>query len=207
MNKKIIISGIIALLVIITFGLWLKIGQKITAPKTETPLVAEQKETPPGPPVMYPDPPKLAGRVLVGPKVTTKFYLARDGKRYVFPDETKTFDTWYPNGTKIVKVSQDELETYPLGGNVCYRPGMRLIRIETDVRIFAVLHGCILRPITQETAGNNFGPDWQKLTDTLPDYYFTNYTVDDRPIASAADYNPANERGKSNTIEDDKGIQ
>lgn len=219
MNKKGIIAIVILVLIIIA-ALWWRIYQTATAPsapasapvteQTQPTAATAQNTAPQQPqpgPIVYAVP-KLAGHVLIGPKVKTKFYLARDGKRYVFPDDTKTFDTWFPQGTALIThVSEDELESYPLGGNVCYRPGTRLIANQGDARVFAVVHGCRLRPITQDAAALLFGADWQKLVDQLQDYYFTNYTVDNTPIASIVDYNPVNERGISVSIEADKGIQ
>lgn len=154
------------------------------------------------PPVLQAEPPKLAGKILVGPQVQTKFYLAKNGKRYVFPDETKTFETWFPKNAPIVKVTASELESYPLGGNAWYRPGTRMIRITTDTRVFAVAHHGVLRPITETTAEQIFGKSWKSLVDTLQDYYFTNYTIGAQ-IASPNDYSIAAEQARSKTIEDD----
>ncbi len=193
-------------LVLISAALWWGILNRnsIDGPEAETPtaqIVPVEKVSP----ILYPDPPKLAGNVLVGPKVPTKFYLARDGKRYVFPDETKTFDTWKSALPPIKNVTQDELESYPLGGNVWYRPGTRLIRIQSDARIFAVARGGVLRALNEGTAEALFGKDWKSLLDTLQDHYFTNYNPGE-PILSLKDYNPETETSKTPTIEVDKGI-
>lgn len=193
-------------LILISVALWWGILNRnnINAPGEDTsvtPTIPVEKVSP----VLYPDPPKLAGHVLVGPKVPTKFYLARDGRRYVFPDDTKTYDTWKSVLPPINTVSQDELESYPLGGNVWYRPGTRLIRIQSDSRIFAVAHGGTLRALNEGTAETLFGKDWKSQLDTLQDYYFTNYNPGE-PILSLKDYNPQAETSKSPTIEIDKGI-
>lgn len=193
-------------IVVICAALWWGIfnRNKVTpTPAVDQPVAAQpqQKQSP----ILYPDPPKLAGHVLVGTKVATKFYLARDGKRYVFPDETKTYDTWKSVLPPVDKISEDELESYPLGGNVWYRPGARLIRIQSDSRIFAVAHGGTLRAINEGTAEMVFGKDWKSLLDTLQDYYFTNYNMGE-PILSAQQYSVAAELGGSQTIEADKGI-
>lgn len=204
-KKTLYILGIGGLL-LATAALWWGILNRnsIESPTTETPTVSVVP-TEKASPVLYPDPPKLAGHVLVGPKVPTKFYLARDGKRYVFPDETKTYDTWKSVLPPIKNVTQDELESYPLGGNVWYRPGTRLIRIQSDARIFAVAHGGTLRALNEGTAEALFGKNWISLLDTLQEYYFTNYNPGE-PILSLKDYNPQAETSKSPTIEIDKGI-
>ncbi len=203
----VLVAGLIGLLIICA-GLWwaifnhnnLPTSNEVVAPITQIPSQAE-----PVSPILRPDAPKLAGSVIVGPKVPTKFYLARDGKRYVFPDETNTFETWKSMLPPVVHVSEDTLEAYPLGGNVWYRPATRLIRIQSDPRIFAVAHGGVLRSLNEGTAEMLFGKNWQKLLDTLQDYYFSNYTMGD-PILSAQQYSIQGELGASLTIEADKNI-
>ena len=205
-DKKQLQIGIILVGIIILCTIaWYKIMTQGGAQQaTESTQVAAQQQLA-AIPVLRPDAPKLAGSVVIGPKTTTKFYLARDGKRYVFPDETKTFETWYPNGGAVVRLTQSELEKYPLGGNVCYKPGTRLIRITSDTRIFAVSHGCVLRPLNEGTAARIFGANWDKSLDTLQDYYFTNYKIGG-VISTTQDYSIAAEQGSSQTIDADKGL-
>lgn len=196
------ISGLILASVALWWGILNRNTSETSNDQQPTAQVTSTEKTSP---VLYPDPPKLAGNVLVGPKVPTKFYLARDGKRYVFPDETNTYESWKSVLPPIKTVTQDELESYSLGGNVWYRPGTRLIRIQSDARIFAVAHGGVLRAINEGNAEALFGKDWKTLLDTLQDHYFTNYNPGE-PILSLKDYSPAAEVSKSSTIEMDKGI-
>lgn len=206
--KKTTIIALLIIAVLLCIAVWWKIFTKNVAPQTASIGAPAQQQPVDGTPVLRPEPPKLAGSVLTSAGLKTKFYLARDGKRYVFPDETKTFETWYPAGIKapLVTLKRDELEKYPLGGNVWYRPGTRLIRISTDDRIFAVAHGGVLRPINEQTAAAVFGPQWKSLVDMLQDYYFTNYTIGTQ-VSSLTDYSPEAERGRSNTIDQDKNIE
>ena len=201
MQLGIILVGIIILCIIA----WYRIVQQDNSAPQITDSQAPATINQPQIPVLHADAPKLAGTVVMGPKTTTRFYIGRDGKRYVFPDETKTFDTWYPSGTKITRLSETELEKYPLGGNICYKPGTRLIHISSDTRVFAVSHGCVLRPINEGTAVMIFGADWQKSLDMLQDYYFTNYTIG-KQISTTHDYSIAAEQGASQTIDIDKGL-
>ncbi len=215
-NKTIVIGLALVVVIILSSNLWYRIFNRASSNPSTTAGVAQpaaQNNTdvvsstgPDVSPVLRAEVPKLAGSVIVGPKVATKFYLSRNGKRYVFPDETKTFDTWFPSGTKIVSLTETELESYPLGGNVCYRPGTRLIRIASDPHIFAVAHNCVLRAINDGNAEKLFGKNWHSLVDTLQDYYFTNYAIGTQ-ISSAADYSSETERGTSPTIDADKNIQ
>ncbi len=105
------------------------------------------------------------------------YYLGSDLKRYVFPNE-KTFMTWYSDFSSVVTVSQSELESYPIGGNVTYRPGTRLVKITTDPKVYAVEPGGVLRWVTTEQIAQDlYGSNWNQRIDDVPDPFFVNYTV------------------------------
>jgi len=55
---------------------------------------------------------------------TSAVYYLMGGKRYVYPNQ-KTWNSWYSDFSSVVTVSQSEMEGYPLGGNVTYRPGTK----------------------------------------------------------------------------------
>ncbi|MCX6781049.1 MAG: hypothetical protein NT003_02960 [Candidatus Magasanikbacteria bacterium] len=206
-SRLILIGGTITAVVFLCIGAWYRILSRSpqAIPNIVQEQAAAQQTATPVSPVLHPDPPKLAGNVLVGVKTPTKYYLAADGKRYVFPDDTKTYDTWKSQLPAVKKVSQDELESYPLGGNVLYRPGTRLIRIATDTNIYAVAHGGVLRAVNEGNAALLFGKDWKSLVDLMQDYYFTNYTIG-APILSLQDYSIEGQLSSSMTIEQEKGI-
>jgi hypothetical protein len=135
------------------------------------------------------------------------YWYAKDGKRIVVPNK-QTFDTWYPSsGPKsVVKEIRDEdLVKIMIGGNLTYRPGTRLIKIVTDPKIYAIGHGGIIRWLANEqVASELFGYSWREsLVDHIADAYFVNYTVGYR-IDSVLDYNPAQERAASRTIDEDR---
>ncbi len=204
MTKKYLsIAGV--LLVAIGALWWGIFNRNRVTPTPVAEQTVQQQPTQKQSPILYPDAPQLAGHVLVGPKVPTKFYLARDGKRYVFPDDTKTYESWKSVLPPIKYIAQDELESYPLGGNVWYRPGVRLIQIQSDYRIYAVAHGGHLRSLNEGTAEMLFGKNWKSLLDTLQDHYYTNYNMGE-PILSPQQYSVLAELGGSQTIEEDKGI-
>jgi len=107
---------------------------------------------------------------------STVYYL-NGGKRYVFPNQ-KTFMTWYANFNGVVTISQSEMEGYPLGGNVTYRPGTRLVKITTVPTVYAVEPGGVLRSIVSEAnAIALYGSVWNTIIDDVPDSFFVNYTV------------------------------
>lgn len=104
-------------------------------------------------------------------------YYLNGGKRYVFPNQ-KTYMTWYPDFSGVVTVSDSELSGYPLGGNVTYRAGTRLVKIDTVPTVYAVEPGGVLRSILSEAnAAALWGSDWNKKIDDVPDSFWVNYSV------------------------------
>lgn len=133
------------------------------------------------------------------------YYLAADGKRYVFPNE-KTYRSWFAGFPQIRVISASEMAALPLGGNVTYRPGVRMIKIQTDPSIYAVSQGGVLRHVESEAvAVGLYGPDWNKQIDDISEAFFVNYRIG-APIESVFDYDPAAERQRSLTIDRDKNL-
>ncbi len=126
---------------------------------------------------------------------STVYWYASNGKRYVFPNAA-TFQSWVgSNGALVTTVSDVELYTIPIGGNMTYRPGSRLVKVTTDPRVYAVSRYGVLRWVTSETVARTlYGSNWNQLVDDLPDEYFVNYTIGS-PIYSSVDYNPSTEFG------------
>lgn len=107
----------------------------------------------------------------------TVYYCGQDGKRYVFPN-AKTYASWFSNFSSVKMLGDDVLAQIPIGGNVTYRPGVRLLKIQTDPRVYAVAPDGTLRWITSEAlAMKYYGSDWNKKVDDLPDAFFQNYRL------------------------------
>jgi hypothetical protein len=105
------------------------------------------------------------------------YYCGADGKRYVFPND-KTYFSWYTNFLDITTVSDATLAMIPLGGNVTYRPGVKMVKIQTDPKVYAVDHGGVLRWVTSaELAAGMYGSTWASKVDDISDAFFVNYTV------------------------------
>ncbi len=108
--------------------------------------------------------------------LSTVYYL-KGSKRYVFPN-SKTYMTWYRDFSSVMTISQSELESYPLGGNVTYRPGVKLVKITTDPKVYAVDSNRTLRSIVSEAnAISLWGANWASMVEDVPDAFFTNYNV------------------------------
>lgn len=130
------------------------------------------------------------GSLIRGASVNSVYYLGDDGKRYVFPNE-KIFKSWYQNFDAVTTIPDAQLHAIPLGGNVTYKPGTRLIKITTDPKTYAVDKGGLLRWITsEEVAVALYGQDWAGKVDDVPDAFFVNYKIGS-PVFSTSDFTPS----------------
>ncbi|HTK59697.1 MAG TPA: hypothetical protein VL283_00680 [Candidatus Baltobacteraceae bacterium] len=133
------------------------------------------------------------------------YYYGSDGKRYVFPNE-KTYKTWYANFSAVQVVTAVELGNIPIGGNVTYRPGVKMVKIQSDPRTYAVSRGSVLRHVASESlAVSLFGSGWASLVEDLPDAFFVNYQVG-AEISAAQDYDRNAELAAATSINSDKGL-
>lgn len=115
------------------------------------------------------------------------YYFGGDGKRYVFATERAYF-TWYADFSKVKTITAGELSALPLGGNVTYRPGVKMLKIQSDPKVYAVSKNGILRAIGSEAVASAlYGPTWNKQIDDLPDAFFVNYRVG-TAISSSSGY-------------------
>lgn len=143
---------------------------------------------------------------LIKGSLSAIYYYAENGKRYVFPNE-KTYFTWYPNFSSVIQIPDSDLATIPIGGNITYHPGVRMVKITTDPKVYAVAPGGTLRHITTEfLASTLYGSNWNTQIDDVPDAFYVNYVVG-TAINSGADYNPTTIRNASTSISQDKGFQ
>ncbi|MHB8830977.1 MAG: hypothetical protein ACYC44_02595 [Patescibacteria group bacterium] len=133
------------------------------------------------------------------------YWHSANNKRYVFPTE-KTFQSWYGYSSPDIQVlTFDELGAIPIGGNATYKPGVRLVKITTDPKVYAVARYGTLRWITSEALARElYGSDWARKVDDIPDAFFTNYKIGAN-INSTSDFNPASEAAAVTTPEDNIG--
>jgi hypothetical protein len=111
------------------------------------------------------------------------YYCGSDGKRYVFPN-ANTYATWYKDFSTVQTIASEDMAGIPLGGNVTYRPGVKLIKINTDPKVYAVDKNGTLRWVTNATiATKYYGSGWAKKVDDVPDAFFTNYKIGN-PVTS-----------------------
>lgn len=145
-----------------------------------------------------------SGNLIKG-SLPAAYYCGADGKRYVFPND-KAYFTWYPNFAGVQSISDADLANIMIGGNVTYRPGVKMVKIQSDPKVYAVAKGGMLRWVSSESvAVALYGSDWNKEIDDISDAFFVNYTVGTQ-ISSAVDYSPSGEQSASPDINTDKSM-
>ncbi|MFA5853603.1 MAG: M23 family metallopeptidase [Patescibacteria group bacterium] len=126
----------------------------------------------------------LSGSLIKSTAASAVYFCGADAKRYVFPND-KTYFTWYADFSSVLTLSATELAAIPIGGNVTYRPGVKLLKIQSDPKVYAVDRQGTLRWVTTDTlAKAMYGTAWAKQVHDLSDAFFINYKVGD-PITSA----------------------
>jgi|GEM_PF-4422961 len=144
------------------------------------------------------------GDLIKGP-TDAVYYYGQNGKRFVFPN-AKTYFTWYTDFSTVKIITAEELASIPLRGNVTYRPGVKLVKVTTDPKVYAVGANAVLRWVkTENVAKVLHGADWNKKVEDIPDAFFVNYTVG-TDIGSASDFSPSGEMIAAKNINLDKKL-
>lgn len=135
-----------------------------------------------------------------GPAV---YYFSSNGKRYVFPTE-RTYKTWYQDFSSVKTITDAELGALTIGGNVTYKPGVKLVKITTDPRTYAVSTGGTLRHVaTEQIAVALYGADWNTKIDDIPDAFFINYRLGSA-VNAASEFSPSQLTSLAVNIDTDK---
>ncbi len=146
------------------------------------------------------------GSLIRGTTFAAVYYLGRDGYRYVFPND-KTYFTWYANFASVKFVSDADLSKIQIGGNVTYKPGARMVKINSDPKVYAVDESGSLRWVTTEDlAIAMYGSDWNTKIDDVPDAFFGNYRTGSN-IETSTDFVPASVSASTASIDEDKRLK
>ncbi len=136
---------------------------------------------------------------------TAVYYFASNGKRYVFPNE-KVYFTWYKDFSAVKTIPIDQMALVPIGGNVTYKAGSKLVKFQTDTKTYLPTKGGVLRWIkTEAVAKGLFGTDWNKQVDDITEAFYVNYRFGN-PVESALDAPLDILRAGDATIDIDKGL-
>ncbi len=161
-----------------------------------------------------PLPTGLSGGMLVK-KVgdSAVYYVGEDGYRYVFPHQ-KVFLSWYTEaelqtkdkGGLVVTIAASTLASMKLGGNVTYRPGVKLVKIQSDVNVYAVAKNGVLKWVKNAgVASQLYGANWAKNVDDINVAFFVNYGFG-TDIASTSDYSVSSQKSSATSITMDKSL-
>ena len=146
------------------------------------------------------------GDLIRGQAFNAVYYYGKDGFRYVFPNDKTSF-TWYANFNTVKWISDADLAKVQIGGNVTYKPGVKMLKINSDPKTYAVDAGGTLRWVTNEAVAIAlYGSDWNKKIDDVADAFFSNYKKG-ADITVAADFNVAAAQTNATSINKDKNLK
>jgi len=147
-----------------------------------------------------------SGSLIRGETFSAVYYMGADGFRYVFPN-SNTYFTWYDNFDTVVWISDSDLATIQIGGNVTYKPGAYMVKIQSDPKTYAVDEGGVLRHVGSESIATSlYGSSWNTMIHDVPDSFFSNYRVGDA-IEDAGDYDIDEVMAAVDSINDNKGLE
>lgn len=117
------------------------------------------------------------------------YYVGSDGKRHAFPND-KVYFTWYVDFSGVQVVNLTQMASIPLGANVTYKPGKKMVKFTTDAKVYAVAKGGVLRWVKTEAAAIElYGSAWNTKIDDINDAFYTNYKFG-TDIVGLSDFNP-----------------
>lgn len=147
-----------------------------------------------------------SGDLIRGQSFSAVYYVGEDGFRYVFPND-KAYFTWYSNFNDVKVIPDADLAKIQIGGNITYKPGVKMVKINTDPKTYAVDAGGTLRHVTSEAVAIAlYGNDWNKKIDDIADGFFPNYTIGD-PITAASQFSPTSVTADVVDINSDKNLK
>jgi plastocyanin len=145
------------------------------------------------------------GDLIRGQSFSAVYYMGEDGFRYVFPND-KAYFTWYSNFNTVKVISDADLAKIQIGGNVTYKPGVKMVKINTDPKTYAIAPGGVLRHVSSEAVAIAlYGSDWNKKIDDIADGFFPNYTIGEA-ITDASDFVPSSITASVSDINSDKNL-
>lgn len=125
----------------------------------------------------------VSGSLIKSTDFSAVYYCGADGKRYVFPNQ-EVYESWYKDFSQVIIISDETLAQISLGGNITFKPGVTMVKIQTDPKVYAIAQGGVLRWILNpEIAQSLYGKTWNKKIKDVADVFFINYSIGN-PITS-----------------------
>jgi plastocyanin len=147
-----------------------------------------------------------SGDLVRGESFSAVYYVGKDGFRYVFPTD-KVYFSWYVDFNDVKWISDADLATIQIGGNVTYKPGYTMIKIDTDPKTYAVDQGGTIRWVTsEEVATLLYGSAWNTHILDVADAFFSNY-AHGSDIESVDDFDVDGVMSDVDDISDDKSLK
>jgi plastocyanin len=147
-----------------------------------------------------------AGDLIRSESFTAVYYYGADGFRYVFPND-KCYFTWYDDFDDVKWISDADMTTVQIGGNVTYRPGALMLKINSDPKTYAVASGGTLRWVkTEDIAIDLYGSDWNTKIHDVADGFFSNYEIGSE-IEFSSSFSPSGEEASAYSINADKDLE
>jgi len=126
----------------------------------------------------------VSGSLIKSASNSAVYYCGADGRRYVFPND-RVYFSWYVDFKNVVTISDAQLASVGLGGLVTYRPGVKLVKVESLPNVYAVEKGGTLRWVKTPTiAASLYGSTWNKKVDDISDAFFSSYKIGDPIVAT-----------------------
>jgi len=151
--------------------------------------------------------PLSAGTLIKGASSSMVYYYAANGKRYVFTGKD-VLASWYDSTQDILtgtssmcqnvsQLSDADLSTITIGGNVDIKPGTYIIKVASDPSLYVVSRGRTIRKLASAILAEQIfpGSSTQRLR-VVADAFFTGYLIG-QPVVAASDYDPKLEYGSS----------
>lgn len=80
----------------------------------------------------------------------------------------------------MTTLTDAQLAAVSLGGTVTYRPGVKMVKIQSDPKTYAVSRGGLLRWVqTEAIAMSLYGTTWNRKIDVISDSLFGGYSIGD----------------------------
>lgn len=147
-----------------------------------------------------------SGDLIRGQSYSAVYYMGADGFRYVFPND-KAYFTWYSNFDDVVFITDAQLAEIPMAdNNVTYKPGVKMVKINSRPNVYVVAKGGVLHHVDSETvAANLYGSNWNTKIDDIADGFFSNYEISDESAATVG-FNATTASASVDNINDDKSL-
>lgn len=105
------------------------------------------------------------------------YFLDKNNVRHAYPVQAVWESYFGKDFSKVKIISTDALAEYNLGVNVPFKTGT-LMKIPSVPKVYKVEDNRVIRWITSEAVAKSlYGSDWAKLVKSIPESFFTDYTV------------------------------